>query len=554
MAPEVIRNENCSEKVDVWSYGVVLWELLTCEVPYKQLDSSAIMWGVGNNSLNLPIPNTCPEGFKLLIQQCWSPKPRNRPPFKIILTHLDIAGEELLRKYDVDYLEQQKTWRSEINDHMKTCVSNSTNIHKYEQDLIRKRQDELKHAKDIRSIYERKLERTNNLYMELSACFLHLEEREKEIQEREKQFGKPYRKIVNSFRKHQFDKIARRRFCAQSPATPEINSSSPSPTTPNSPSSKPTLYATLGSNQQPKSILVQPTSGNGTASRYKKSRHRRVGSGSSIIPKMSPCRDRWIQSEPETRLKNVVDIETQTDIMDISDTDVSPASQSSLKQTITDPELSNTISAHHNSTLCLNFAENNDVPLVENKRHESGLTSDDDEEGEDIDDNMPEDTTSSSQNMTVSVGVSSSMATSMLTSVMTGSNLSYDNSQDSYNNFREYSDDDHLDQLDRKVRELSETASTISTVSSTATIVNKNSLQNCYCNSSAVLDKNEYCNNNLNNNKTSTKSDNNLNNTKCYCSHNHSANESHDDVSPSWSDEEEDGKKFDYSFSLRRKW
>ena len=35
MAPEIIRNELCSEKIDVWAYGVVLWELLTCEVPYK---------------------------------------------------------------------------------------------------------------------------------------------------------------------------------------------------------------------------------------------------------------------------------------------------------------------------------------------------------------------------------------------------------------------------------------------------------------------------------------------------------------------------------------
>lgn len=35
MAPEIIRNEPCSEKIDVFAYGVVLWELLTCEVPYK---------------------------------------------------------------------------------------------------------------------------------------------------------------------------------------------------------------------------------------------------------------------------------------------------------------------------------------------------------------------------------------------------------------------------------------------------------------------------------------------------------------------------------------
>ncbi len=35
MAPEVIRHEACSEKVDIWSYGVLLWELLTQEMPYK---------------------------------------------------------------------------------------------------------------------------------------------------------------------------------------------------------------------------------------------------------------------------------------------------------------------------------------------------------------------------------------------------------------------------------------------------------------------------------------------------------------------------------------
>ena len=32
MAPEIIRNEPCNEKVDIWSFGVCLWELLTCEV------------------------------------------------------------------------------------------------------------------------------------------------------------------------------------------------------------------------------------------------------------------------------------------------------------------------------------------------------------------------------------------------------------------------------------------------------------------------------------------------------------------------------------------
>ena len=51
-----------------------VWELLTGELPYKNVDSSAIIWGVGSNSLQLPLPSSCPDGFKLLIKQCWSSK------------------------------------------------------------------------------------------------------------------------------------------------------------------------------------------------------------------------------------------------------------------------------------------------------------------------------------------------------------------------------------------------------------------------------------------------------------------------------------------------
>ncbi len=35
MSPEIIRHELCSEKVDIWSYGVLLWELLMQERPYS---------------------------------------------------------------------------------------------------------------------------------------------------------------------------------------------------------------------------------------------------------------------------------------------------------------------------------------------------------------------------------------------------------------------------------------------------------------------------------------------------------------------------------------
>lgn len=104
-------------------------------------------------------------------------------------------------------------------------------------------------------------------------------------------------------------------------------STTPSPK--NSPM-KATLYAQLdGTNHSPKSVVIIPPgvvpSGSNSSGRTKKFRHRRVGSGTFNSPKSSPSRDRRVQSEPETRHVKLVDTETQTDAMDISETDASPS-------------------------------------------------------------------------------------------------------------------------------------------------------------------------------------------------------------------------------------
>ena len=65
-----------------------------------------------------------------------------------------------------DQLTKAKTRRS----HSKT-----------EDAVIRKRKEELRHAQDIREHYVRKLEKTNNLYLELSAFLNQLDNREKDL-------------------------------------------------------------------------------------------------------------------------------------------------------------------------------------------------------------------------------------------------------------------------------------------------------------------------------------------------------------------------------------
>ena len=50
------------------SYGVVLWELLTGQIPYHGIENLAVAYGVAMNKLTLPIPSTCPHGFALLME------------------------------------------------------------------------------------------------------------------------------------------------------------------------------------------------------------------------------------------------------------------------------------------------------------------------------------------------------------------------------------------------------------------------------------------------------------------------------------------------------
>ena len=50
------------------SYGVVVWELLTGEMPYKGIDTMAVAYGVAVNKLTLPIPSTCPAEFRGLLE------------------------------------------------------------------------------------------------------------------------------------------------------------------------------------------------------------------------------------------------------------------------------------------------------------------------------------------------------------------------------------------------------------------------------------------------------------------------------------------------------
>ncbi|XP_057948084.1 uncharacterized protein LOC131143778 isoform X2 [Malania oleifera] len=90
MAPELLNGSSIkvSEKVDVFSFGIVLWEILTGEEPYANMHYGAIIGGIVSNTLRPTIPSFCDTEWRILMEQCWDPNPAARPSFTEIARRL----------------------------------------------------------------------------------------------------------------------------------------------------------------------------------------------------------------------------------------------------------------------------------------------------------------------------------------------------------------------------------------------------------------------------------------------------------------------------------
>src|SRR5690554_2326942 len=105
MSPEAIANRVYSTQSDVWSFGIVVWEILvtlsksshlfqTREAPHEDLDMHTAAYRIMEEGIRPPIPSEAPEHIQLLLKDCWQLSPSQRPSFEQICVGIQRSMKE----------------------------------------------------------------------------------------------------------------------------------------------------------------------------------------------------------------------------------------------------------------------------------------------------------------------------------------------------------------------------------------------------------------------------------------------------------------------------
>ncbi|KAI3777602.1 hypothetical protein L1987_47402 [Smallanthus sonchifolius] len=89
MAPEVLNGNPYNRKCDVYSFGICLWEIYCCDMPYPDLSFSEVTSAVVRQNLRPEIPRCCPSSLSNVMKQCWDANPDKRPEMDEVVTMLE---------------------------------------------------------------------------------------------------------------------------------------------------------------------------------------------------------------------------------------------------------------------------------------------------------------------------------------------------------------------------------------------------------------------------------------------------------------------------------
>ena len=118
MAPEILQQEPYNNKVDVFSFAIILYEIFTCKVPSEDPQNKNKFQLASFIMGKRPTLNDrFPDFFKQLIEDCWAHDPNKRPSFAQILIRLKQAFE------DEEIFDDDTYDRAEIKDYLEMVLA-----------------------------------------------------------------------------------------------------------------------------------------------------------------------------------------------------------------------------------------------------------------------------------------------------------------------------------------------------------------------------------------------------------------------------------------------
>lgn len=91
-APEILLKSTYSQKVDVYSFGICLWQIFTGRDIHSSIHMAELIEGVTKRNLR-PDPKLLPLSIARIAEVCWSRNPKHRPSFHEIIDMLENATE-----------------------------------------------------------------------------------------------------------------------------------------------------------------------------------------------------------------------------------------------------------------------------------------------------------------------------------------------------------------------------------------------------------------------------------------------------------------------------
>lgn len=92
MAPEVLDGKPYNRKCDVYSFGICLWEIYCCDMPYPDLSFTDVSSAVVRQNLRPDIPRCCPSSLASIMRKCWDANPDKRPVMDEVVKLLEAVN------------------------------------------------------------------------------------------------------------------------------------------------------------------------------------------------------------------------------------------------------------------------------------------------------------------------------------------------------------------------------------------------------------------------------------------------------------------------------